>query len=185
MVKFRSGVTLALALVAGTLAACNQLYVRSDVNTALLATVHCSTFAWAGSFNGTSPVRNTIANPINEARLRTAIASHLKGGVQDNPATADCLIGYGIGANSVVDWPYYGGLGPYPWGYPYGYGGWWGWPGPYVYRQGIVAIDLYDAKSRQPLWHASVDQDLTGATGPEAEKLIDTAVAALFSRYPG
>jgi uncharacterized protein DUF4136 len=168
-----------LPLVACALVACNPLYVRSDVNTALIGTVHCGTFAWAGSFRGNSPLRNTIASPLNETRLRAAIGAHLKGTVQDAGGSADCLVGYGIGAVNVVDpWPYYG------WGYPYGWGGPWGWPGPYVYRQGIIAVDLYDAKTRQPLWHASVDQDLYGASGPEAQQRIDAAVTAIFSRYP-
>jgi len=77
------------------------------------------------------------------------------------------------------DWPYYGG----GWGYPYGWG--WGWPGPYVYHEGIIAVDVYDAKSRQPLWHASVDQSLYGVSGAKAEQRIDAAVAAIFSKYPG
>jgi hypothetical protein len=53
-----------------------------------------------------------------------------------------------------------------------------------VYREGIIAIDLYDARTRQPLWHASVDQSLHDVSGPEAEKRIDAAVAALFTKYP-
>ena len=60
--------------IAGLLA-CTSLYVRSDVNHALIASVHCHTFAWAGSFHGDSPLRNTIANPLNEGRLRDAIAT--------------------------------------------------------------------------------------------------------------
>jgi len=153
------------------LASCASLYVRSDVNHALIASVHCHTFAWVGSFHGNSPLRNTVANPLNENRLRAAIAAHLSGGIQPAASAADCLVGYGIGSNSVVDW-----------GYPYGWG--WGWD-PYVYREGIIAVDLYDAKSRQPLWHASVEQSLYGANGAEAEKRIDAAVAAIFTKYPG
>lgn len=171
---------LAAAVAAATLAACTTLSVRSDVNSALISQVHCNTFAWAGSFRGSSPLRNTIANPVNESRLRTAIAAHLHGGsVQETGASADCLVGYGIGSTSVVDPGWYG----YGWGYPYGWG--WGWPGPYAYREGIIAVDVYDAKSRAPLWHASVDQSLYGTSGPEAQKRIDAAVAAIFTKYPG
>jgi hypothetical protein len=169
------------AAAGGLLTACTGIMVRSDVNTALIASVHCNTFAWAGSFRGNSPLRNTVANPINESRLRSAIASHLK---MDGaaPGSADCLVGYGIGSSTAVDWAYGYGWGyPYGFGYPYG----WGWPGPYVYREGIIAVDLYDAKSGQPLWHASADQSLYGVSGPEAEKRINAAVAAIFTRYPG
>lgn len=175
MVKNILPAVLALSV---TLSGCTGLYVRSDVNTSLIGKVHCTTFGWAGSFRGNSPLRNTVANPINENRLRSAIAQHLRmdGGP---PGSADCLVGYGIGSSSVVDWSYYG----YGWGYPWGWG--WGWPGPYVYQQGVIAVDLYDAKSGQPIWHASVDQSLAGVSGAEAEKRIDAAVAALFTKYPG
>lgn len=172
---------LTVWLTALTLAACAP-YVRSDVNTALIGTVHCGSFAWAGEFRGNSPLRSTIANPVNESRLRTAIASHLGGVVQPVPGNADCLVGYGIGGYHVVT-----GVYPYPyawaWSYPYG----WGWPGPYApyaYPEGVIAIDLYDARTGQPLWHASTEQSLFGATGPEAEKRIDAAVAAIFTKYP-
>ena len=79
--------------------------------------------------------------------------------------------------------------GPYPYGYGYWgwggpYGGPWGWGGPYVYRQGMIGIDLYDAKTREALWHASVDQNLYGVTGADAEQRIDAAVAALFTHFP-
>ena len=168
------------------LSACTTLYVKSDVNHELIGSVQCHSFAWAGSFRGNSPLRNTIASPLNEDRLRSAIAAHLGGGgMQADAKGADCLVGYGIGSNTVVDYPV--GWGGYPygwgWGYPWGWGYGPGWD-PYVYREGIIAVDLYDAKSHKPLWHASVPQSLYGAEGAEAQKRIDAAVTALFAKYP-
>jgi hypothetical protein len=174
---FRAGI---IPLIAGALlAACTSLYVKSDVNKALIGSVQCHTFAWAGAFHSNSALRSTIASPLNETRLRTAIAAHLgSGAVQPSGDKADCLVGYGIGAHSVV-------AGGYPYGYPWGWGpGWWGWD-PYVYREGVIAVDLYDGKSHEPLWHASVEQNLEGVTGAEAEKRINAAVAAIFTKYPG
>lgn len=166
--------------------ACASLNVKSDVNRDLIGTVQCHTFAWAGSFKGNSPLRDTVANPLNETRLRTAIASHLSGGIQPDAKSADCLVGYGIGSHTQVDWggPYGWGY-PYAWGYPaWGYPGWGMGPYPYPYHEGVIAVDLYDAKSNRPLWHASVEQNLYGVDGVEAEKRIDAAVAAIFSKYP-
>src|SRR3977135_4342549 len=102
---------------------------------------------------------------------KTAIPPGWWGGCafQRTAAGADCLVGYGIGSSTVVEDAY-----PYGWG--------WGWD-PYVYREGIIAVDLYDAKSRQPLWHASVEQSLYRLNGAEAEKRIDAAVAAIFTKY--
>jgi len=169
---------LTVSLSALTLNACAP-YVHSDVNTAAIGRVHCGSFAWAGEFRSNSPLRSTIANPVNESRLRAAIASHLGAPIQPAPGNADCLVGYGIGGYYVVSGAY-----PYPygwaWSYPYGWAG----PGPYVYPEGVIAVDLYDARTGQPLWHASTEQSLFRVTGPEAEKRIDAAVAAIFTKYP-
>ena len=171
------------------------LQVRSDVNRAAFHPGQCHTFAFTGSFRADNAMRGTVANPVNESRLRAAITSHMQAiGVQLAKENADCLVGYGIGSNLVVEPGSPGGPGPYPFG-PYGYGfgywGWggpywgaWGWDGPYVYREGMIGIDLYDGKTHEPLWHASVDQNLYGATGADAEQKIDAAVAALFTRFP-
>jgi len=167
----------AASLIACALAACSTLHVKYDSNAALIGTVRCGSFAWAGSFRGNSPLRNTVASPLNESRLRAAIAAQLTTPIQAAPGSADCLIGYGIGGHYIVN---------DAWGYGYGWGPYYGWggPGPYVYREGIISVDLYDARTRQPLWRASVDQSLFGVSGAEVQKRIDAAVAALFVRFP-
>ncbi len=183
-----SAVFLALAAVSA-LPGC-ALEVRSDVNRTAFHPGQCHTFAFSGSFRTDNPMRGTVANPVNESRLRAAITSHMQSiGVQLTKENPDCLVGYGIGSNLVVDPGY--PMGPYPYGYGYwGWGGWgpyWGpsgWDGPYVYRQGMIGIDLYDARTHEALWHASVDQDLYRATGADAEQKIDIAVAALFAHFP-
>jgi hypothetical protein len=185
----RTGI-LAIAMCGG-LAACASLRVTSDVNRAVAGSVQCHTFAWAGTFKGDSPLRDSIANPVNEARLRSSITANLAA-VGVHPATgdtADCLVGYGIGARTSVEGAYPVGWGwgwgyGYGWGWRGGYGGYYGWDEPYVYHEGIIAVDLYEAKGKQPIWHASVNQSLQGATGEEAEKRIDKAVTALFTKYP-
>src|SRR5512142_734268 len=100
------------------LGACTTLHVTSDVNQPLASTVRCQSFDWAGSFHGNSDsLRSTIANPVNEARLRAAITANLSTmGVHQVSENADCLVGYGIGQRNVID------------GYPGFYGGW-GWGG--------------------------------------------------------
>ncbi len=176
----------ALAAVS-ILAACTTLRVHSDVNTAV--NTQCHSFEWAGAFHPKSGELREVANPINESRLRAAIQSNLLArGVTlaAGPGQADCVVGYGIGVHNVVE-------GAYPWGYGWGVG--WGWrhgyvggawwDGPYAFQEGVIAVDLYDAKGRTPLWHASVDQNVSGLTGANAQAKIDAAVNALFTRYPG
>lgn len=182
----------ALVVIAAiALAACTSLGVKSDVNTALYHAGKCHTFTWTGTFRDDSPLRDTIANPVNESRLRAAIAAHLQTlGMVAVTADADCLVGYGIGSRTVMA---YGDWGASPgWGWGWGWGG--GWPGgyygafgadvPYAYRQGVIGVDLYDAKSKEALWHASVDQNLENSVGSDAERKINAAVNAIFSKFP-
>jgi hypothetical protein len=190
MIKQIFACAVAVSVVCG-LAACNTLSVKSDVNRSLAGTVRCQSFAWAGSFKGSSDsLRSTIANPVNEARLRAAIQANLiTVGAQLTTDNADCLVGYGIGQRNVVEgYPYgYGGVGwGGGWGWRGGWGGYgaWGWDYPYVYQEGVIGVDIYDGKSKQGLWHATVDQNLNGVTGDKADKKIKDAVAAIFTKYP-
>ena len=182
---------VAVSLTCGLAAGCTTLRVTSDVNQPLASTVKCQSFDWAGSFRGSSDsLRSTIANPVNEARLRAAIEANLSSrGVRPVAENADCLVGYGIGSRNVVEGWAYPGPG-WGWGWGAGWGwrhGWvdtWGWDYPYAYQQGIIGVDIYDGKSKQALWHASVNQSLEGVTGEKADKKIRDAVAAIFTKYP-
>ena len=72
--------TTAAALIATGLASACALSVKSDVNHALVGSVRTGSYAQASTASGSSPLRNSIANPLNEERLRNAIASHLSPG---------------------------------------------------------------------------------------------------------
>lgn len=172
---------LVLAAVAlGALAAC-AIPVSSDVNRALVNSVQCHTFAFAGSFRG-GPLSATIANPVNEAHLRSAIETHLQSvGVRTDASSPDCLVGYGIGLHGVVeDWGWGPGWGPW-WGGPYWGGPYWG--GPYIYPEAVIAVDLYDARSHQPIWHAYARIAPSELRGEHSQQGIDAAVTAIFSKY--
>jgi len=205
-----STVLFPVVAVSLALAGCMGIPVKTDQNTPLLASVHCQTVAWAGGFKGASPLRNGIANPLNEQRLRDAIAANLQNAgitlIQAAPpgppgssppapaasAPAQCLVGYGIGQERDVDAVY-----PDGWGYAYGPGFWgpgWGWGrgwgygdgwgAPYVYHQSFITVDLYDAASRKPMWHATAEQSLSGLTGDAATQRIRAAVDAIFLKFP-
>jgi hypothetical protein len=47
-----------------------------------------------------------------------------------------------------------------------------------------VSIDLFDAKSRIPIWHASVSQSVSDLTGPNAVDKINRAATAIFTKFP-
>jgi hypothetical protein len=47
-----------------------------------------------------------------------------------------------------------------------------------------IAVDVFDAKTRTPIWHASVSQSVSDLTGPSAEAKINAGTAAIFAKFP-
>lgn len=151
----------------------------------------CHSYAFSDQQIGALPAGSAFDNPLNAKRLREAIATSLA--ARNLPAaaegaSADCLVSYAIGSRLAPD-----ALAPqYAWGYgvapPLGWGRYAGggviWAAPYAYREGRVTVDLYDARSRQALWHAFVDADVTELTGAEADARINAVVAAIFEKFP-
>jgi len=91
-----------------------------------------------------------------------------------------------MGSRQVFD-NYYGGWGV-GWGYGYGYGwggrGYWGYDGPWVSDETRIAVDVFDARSRKPIWHGAVSQTMYDLTGPNAVAKINAATAAIFTKLP-
>jgi hypothetical protein len=150
----------------------------------------CRTYAFADEHIAGVDQPAAYANPINAERLRTAIQSNLaaKGIQPADRAVADCVVGYAMGSRQVFD-GYYGGWYGAGWGWGGGFrrGGWgagWGYDGPWVQDETRIAVDLFDAKTRKPIWHASASQYAYDLSGPKAVEKIDLATAAIFAKYP-
>jgi len=178
--------SVAAAVGLTTLLGACALQVRSDVNPRQ-SVATCHSYAWAPEIRDPRARQREEANPLNAERLRAAIDSNLQGrGLRPAaPGAADCMVGFEVGSHRYVD-GFMGGPGwgwGVGWGWRRGYAGF-GWDEPYVYREGFIAVDLYDAKTHVPLWHAAVTQDIAGLTGSKAEEKINAAVAAIFTKYP-
>jgi hypothetical protein len=178
----------AVAAWAIGLCACTSLPVTTDANPNLsVAQCHTYTFAQEHVANTDQPA--AYGNPLNAQRLRVAIAANLaaKGIQPADKAVAECVVGYAMGSRQVFN-DYYGSWG-YGVGYGYGWGragayGGWGWDGPMVSDETRIAVDLFDAKSHQPIWHASVSQNVYELTGSRAEEKINAGTAAIFAKFP-
>ena len=48
-----------------------------------------------------------------------------------------------------------------------------------------IAVDVFDARSRTPIWHATVSQTVSDLRGPRAEEKINAATSAIFAKFPG
>jgi hypothetical protein len=182
-----------VAVVAGvaglSLSACTTVAVRTDYARDMSASI-CHTYAFAMEHVANADQPAAYANPINAERLRQAIQANMAGrGIQlvDRPV-ADCVVGYAMGSRQVFD-GYYGGYYGAGWGFGgyrrgWGFGGGWGYDGPWVDNETRISVDLFDAKSHKPIWHASASQNVNELSGPEAVQKIDLATAAIFAKFP-
>ena len=174
------------------LGACTTLPVTTDLNPNF-SVANCHTYVFAKEHVANIDQPAAWGNPLNAERLRVSIEGHmLARGIQraSDPAAADCIVGYAMGTRQVFQnyyagWGYGWGYGPGPWGPGWGpaWGGW-GYDGPWVSDETRIAVDVFDAKSHQPMWHGAVSQTVSGLTGPNAQAKIDAATFAIFSKFP-
>jgi len=175
------------------LEACTSLPVRTDINPAMSVS-NCHSYAFADEHVANTDQPSAFGNPLNADRLRMAIESNMATkGIQKaaNRKSAECVVGYAMGTRQVFD-DYYGNFG-IGWGWGGGWGrrgfggyggGGFGYDGPYVRDETRISVDLFDAKSRTPIWHASVSQSVSDLTGPNAVEKINIATNAIFSKFP-
>ncbi len=180
---------LAAAVAMALLAGCAlQAQTDSDPRVSLAT---CHNYSFADAQDSRPEATSAFGNPLNEKRLREAIAGSLAARgllLSTEGGAADCLVGYAIGSRLAPDptaprfnWGF--GMGWGGWGH-HGLGGALAWQAPYDYREGRVTVNLYDARSHQALWHAYVDADVTGLMGTDAEQRIKAVVAAIFAKFP-
>ena len=174
------------------LSACNTVAVRTDYAKDMSASI-CHTYAFAMEHVANADQPAAYGNPLNAERLRVSIQSNMAArGIQlVDRAAADCVVGYAMGSRQVFD-TYYGGYYGAGWGFGgfrrggfgYGFGGGWGYDGPWVENETRISVDLFDNRSHKPIWHASASQNVYELSGPDAVQKIDLATAAIFSKFP-
>jgi Domain of unknown function (DUF4136) len=188
----RTLIPVVACTVALGLSACNTVAVRTDSAHDMSVSV-CHTYAFANEHVANADEPAAYGNPLNAERLRVSIQSNMGArGIQlVDRAQADCVVGYAMGSRQVFD-TYYGGYYGAGWGFGgrgfrrggFGFGGGFGYDGPWVENETRIAVDLFDAKSHKPIWHASASQNVYELSGPQAVQKIDLATAAIFSKWP-
>lgn len=193
-VSIMSNITPIHGLLAGAvlaaLAGCQTLPVTTDADPTMSVS-NCHTYAFAQEHVANADQPSAFGNPLNAQRLRVAIEANMaaKGIQRATTGPAECVVGYAMGSRQVFN-DFYGG-----WGFGGGYygrrGGWgggayggWG-DGPWVQDETRISIDLFDAASRKPIWHAAVSQSVSDLIGPNAELKINAATSAIFAKFPG
>lgn len=143
------------------------------------------TFAWMPREH--HPSRDQVV----AQRAHDAIEAELtrKGFAQvANPADADFIIDFTIGARDRIEFQSY----PRPYFVPdlMTYSEWWGSPywGAEIdlrqYREGTLAVDVFDPVSRMPVWHGGAASELTRSDEERAEASIRAVVQAALHSFP-
>lgn len=172
-------VTFTLALV---LAACSSLRVYTDYNPTAQFTNY-RTYSWRTKPDQVSPLMaERIVQAVN-AQLRA------KGWTEVAADKADVVLAANVATHREYDvdafygGPYWGGWG---WGHPgWGWGGWGGYGSTYVrsYTVGTLAVDMFDARTRQPIWRGTAE-DTVRKDPVRAAADIQNAVSAMFATFP-
>ena len=178
-----AGLACALGL-AVMLTGCETVRVGSDYDRAANFTNYHS-FTWL-------PREDYGArNPLVVERARDAIQASLqqKGyAYTSDPAAADFAVDFTINAQQRTDihtypavyagdWHWYG---PRWWGYPY----WGTGVDVHQYREGVLAIDAFDARTHRPVWHGWAKKALTHEDMDQSGRSIREAADAVLAKFP-
>lgn len=172
------------------LGACTTPHVRHDADASANLTGY-RTFGWEqpetkdGTADGPA-----FKNPLNEQRLRDAVAAQLVArGLQPvaEGAKPDTYVTVAVGTRRAIRderFPVQVGFGFGRWHPGFGSSVYFSNDYYYDYREGRISVNLYDTATRKPIWYATVEQDLSYLTGDDAAKRINTVVAAMFAKFP-
>ena len=187
----RVKISLWLCSVVLQLSACSTPQVRYDYDAKInIANYH--RYVWEQAATEATPGGPAFDNPLNEQRLREAVEAQLSARNLQLAAAGeppDSYVTLSIGTRHSIErddrFPVRVGFGFGTWSPGFGSSVFFSNDGQYSYREGRLTIDFYDANTRKPIWHATVEQDLSYLTGVDAQKRIDAVVAAMFAKFPG
>jgi hypothetical protein len=147
-----------------------------------------ATFAWVTDeplLHAPAGVSNQDprVNPLLESLIRASVERSLraKGYAQrDDPASADLVVSFSVGTREQIRVDSYAGRG----GYAYSRGTTWS-GSVRQYTEGTLAIDFFDARTKQAVWHGWAIQRLRREPDSETRQAnIDRAVDTILERFP-
>jgi Domain of unknown function (DUF4136) len=178
-----------VSLLLGTLAVSSCVSIRADSDFYAQADFsRYKLYTWVGDMPFLVPAGYDIAvSPLNQRRIKEAIESELavKGfTLAEDSNRADFAVSVTVGARDRISVETY----------PFRYRGSWGWRrfgfyyGPQVdtltYREGILAIDVFDQATNQPVWHGWAEKRITNSDRADAVEQIKAGVKAILRDFP-
>lgn len=146
------------------------------------------TWSWIADEPHIAPAGVDEFSPLTHRKIREAIAGELrlKGYrfVEDREQ-ADFVVSYSLGSREELRVS----------SYPPPFSGPWGWHiagsryyvreyKEHAYEEGTLSVDVFDAESKQPVWHGWAAKTITGYDRDHPGEVIERGVARLFETWP-
>jgi len=163
---------------ATVVAACSTVAANHDFNPATNFDTY-KTFSWISAH----PLVDPTPTPMLEGRIQQIARDLLSAkGYRfvEDPAQADFLVGFGLGASDKLRIDTY----------PAAYRGQWHWrPGAHDVTvrprtEGRLVVDIFDVRTHQPVWHGWATRSLTTNDLRESSGALRTALTAIFANFP-
>lgn len=144
------------------------------------------TFAWLTPEAAPSQVQPGSPNldPLLARRIRDTIDAHLEAkGYQRVPdrEASDFVVSFSVGSREKISVQSTPSMGAGGW---YGrYGGWYASSvSARSYTEGTLAIDIFDGKSHQAVWHGWASKRISDTA--DRAKLVAEVVGAILAKFP-
>ena len=173
---------LAMLLATSALLACaTQPRVQTDFDAATDFSSY-RTFGWiADTALIAARDSDTPVSALNIDRIQSAIERNLTArGYEYRERGADFTVSFTVGARDTIE------IDSFPPAYR---GRWWHeWPyyGTRIreQREGHLSIDIFDGRTRRPVWFGSVSRNITGADERDPVTAINNGVALVLEKFP-
>ena len=166
-VFFGAGVALMLAACAA------QTEISSDYD-------RSANFAAFHTFALNQREHHGIPNPLVAVRVEQEITESLQRNgytLAADPMSADFLVDFSIGAQDRLD------IHSYPTALPVG-PMWGNSLDVRQYREGTLNIDIFDQRTRRPVWHASAQKELSQKDLEQPAEPVHEAVTSVLAKFP-
>jgi hypothetical protein len=181
----RSCASVVVATLCVTVASCATIRADSDFYDATdFSTFH--SYVWmAESALVRSESGRVEVSPLTVRLIREAIERELAKKnfvLASTREAADFAVSFTVGARDMItleDYPpYY--RGRWEWGHPY----YWPSVDAAMYTEGMLAIDVFDNATREPVWHGWARKTILQSDIKDPEPTIAAAVEAILSEFP-